>query len=409
MKCSHCGAENPDNLIVCCRCGAPMQQGVKLQRSNTGRKKVTGIWKMILAVVLVLAVAGAALLLAREISEPETIQRPEQMQAEAEPQKETEVENAAVEAPSPVHGEAEQLLPATQEQSTSLPNLMGAWTQEETPFAKLVVYAQQGDTISFYFTLSPGEQMETVCAMVQELELKNGNGTFSYWDSHGNVGDGTLVFEHDVLRLEAVQTSEPNDELPKEYCGITGASGEYLRQASLEESGTFTALGDGEHLMTIYNGWFQELNGQLMALVSVEAPMAFTEESVFAMEDTLTLPLSQYGLDDRETFYFDYSEEYQAVWFWAGSHCMAYDAETDLWYYSDGGFTPFTYSAAFTWIPVEENAAVVDQNVLDTTPFEDLRMMFDSERTSGFQRRGYDMYLTVENGVVTSAISRYYE
>ena len=88
---------------------------------------------------------------------------------------------------------------------------------------------------------------------------------------------------------------------------------------------------------------------------------------------------------------------------------MAYDAETYLWYYSDGGFTPFTYSAAFTWIPVEENAAVVDQNVLDTTPFEDLRMMFDSERTSGFQRRGYDMYLTVENGVVTSAISRYYE
>ena len=251
--------------------------------------------------------------------------------------------------------------------------------------------------------------METVCAVVQELELKNGNGTFSYWDSHGNVGDGTLVFEHDVLRLEVVQTSEPNDELPKEYCGITGASGEYLRQASLEESGTFTALGDGEHLMTIYNGWFQELNEQLMALVSVEAPMAFTEESVFAMEDTLTLPLSQYGLDDRETFYFDYSEEYQAVWFWAGSHCMAYDAETDLWYYSDGGFTPFTYSAAFTWIPVEENAVVVDQNMTDTTPFEDLRMMFDLERTGGFQHREYDMYLTVENGVVTSAISRYYE
>ena len=409
MKCPHCGAENPDNLIVCSRCGAPISQGVEFQQPNAGRKKAAGIWKMILVAVLVLGVAGTAVLLARESFTPETIRQPEQMQAEAEPQKEPEVENAAGEALSPVPEEAEQLLPATQEQSTSLPNLMGAWTQEETPFAKMVVYAQQGDTISFYVTLSPGEQMETVCALVQELELKDGNGTFSYWDSHGNVGDGTLVFEHDVLRLEVVQTSEPNDELPKGYCGITGASGEYQWQASLEESGAFTALADGEHLMTIYNGWFQELNGQLMALVSVEAPMAFTEESVFAMEDTLTLPLSQYGLDDRETFYFDYSEEYQAVWFWAGSHCMAYDAETDLWYYSDGGFTPFTYSAAFTWIPVEENAVVVDQNMTDTTPFEDLRMMFDLERTGGFQHREYDMYLTVENGVVTSAISRYYE
>ena len=291
MKCPHCGAENPDNLIACSRCGAPMPQGVEFRQPNTGRKKAAGIRKMILVVVLVLGVAGTAVLLARESFTPETIRQPEQMQAEAEPQKEPEVENAAGEALSPVPEEAEQLLPATQEQSTTLPNLMGAWTQEETPFAKLVVYAQQGDTISFYVTLSPGEQMETVCALVQELELKDGNGTFSYWDSHGNVGDGTLVFEHDVLRLEVVQTSEPNDELPKGYCGITGASGEYQWQASLEESGAFTVLADGEHLMTIYNGWFQELNGQLMALVSVEEPMAFTEESVFAMEDTLTLPL----------------------------------------------------------------------------------------------------------------------
>lgn len=409
MKCLNCGAENPDNLIVCSRCGAPMQQGVRLQQSHTGRKKADGIWKTILVAVLVLAVTGTGVLFAHEISTSKTIWQPEQTQIEAELEKEMEVGNAEVEAPTPIPEKDEQLLPATQEQGISLPNLMGAWTQEGNPLAELVVYAQQEDTISFYFTLSPGEQMETVCALVQELELRDGNGTFSYWDSHGNVGDGTLIFEHDALRLEVVQTSEPKDELPKEYCGIAGASGEYQRQAPLEGSGAFTALEDGEHLMRIYDGWFQELDGQLMALVSVEEPMAFTEETVFAMKDTLILPLSQYGLDDWKTYYFDYSEEYQAVWFWAGSHCMAYDAETDLWYYSDGGFTPFTYSAAFTWISVEENAVVVDQNVLDTTPFEDLRMMFDSERSGGFPRRDYDMYLTVENGVVISAISRYHE
>lgn len=91
---------------------------------------------MILVVVLVLGVAGTAVLLARESFTPETIRQPEQMQAEAEPQKEPEVENAAGEALSPAPEEAEQLLSATQEQSTSLPNLMGAWTQEEPPLPR---------------------------------------------------------------------------------------------------------------------------------------------------------------------------------------------------------------------------------------------------------------------------------
>ena len=101
MKCPHCGAENPDNLIVCSRCGAPISQGVEFQQPNAGRKKAAGIWKMILVAVLVLGVAGTAVLLARESFTPETIRQPEQMQAEAEPQKEPEVENAAGEALSP--------------------------------------------------------------------------------------------------------------------------------------------------------------------------------------------------------------------------------------------------------------------------------------------------------------------
>lgn len=116
MKCPHCGAENPDNLIACSRCGAPMPQGVEFRQPNTGRKKAAGIRKMILVVVLVLGVAGTAVLLARESFTPETIRQPEQMQAEAEPQKEPEVENAAGEALSPAPEEAEQLLSATQEQ-----------------------------------------------------------------------------------------------------------------------------------------------------------------------------------------------------------------------------------------------------------------------------------------------------
>ena len=129
-----------------------MPQGVEFRQPNTGRKKAAGIRKMILVVVLVLGVAGTAVLLARESFTPETIRQPEQMQAEAEPQKEPEVENAAGEALSPAPEEAEQLLSATQEQSTSLPNLMGAWTQEEPPPCQdgCLCSARRYDQLLFY-------------------------------------------------------------------------------------------------------------------------------------------------------------------------------------------------------------------------------------------------------------------
>lgn len=84
MKCSHCGAENPDNLVVCGRCGAPMSQGVKFRQPNTGRKKAAGIWKMLLVAVLVLGVAGAALHFAGVIaSEPTSNNQQETIGVEA--------------------------------------------------------------------------------------------------------------------------------------------------------------------------------------------------------------------------------------------------------------------------------------------------------------------------------------
>lgn len=88
----------------------------------------------------------------------------------------------------------------------------------------------------------------------------------------------------------------------------------YQKTAALTESGTFTTLEDGEHLLDIYEGWFMGRDGQLMALVGLQDPQLYTEETVFGMEETIILPRSLYGFDDRPIYEFNYSEECHAEW-----------------------------------------------------------------------------------------------
>lgn len=79
---------------------------------------------------------------------------------------------------------------------------------------QLTVYDQQDNAISFYVTSQPGENMETVCALVQNLPLDDGKGSFSYRDSHDNEGHGTISLTDGAIGLELRQETAPNDDLP---------------------------------------------------------------------------------------------------------------------------------------------------------------------------------------------------
>lgn len=310
----------------------------------------------------------------------------------------------------PVEEDTEAAPPKVTDSQFSMPaeTLTGLWSRQDTDLTELTVYDQQDTVISFYITSRPGENMETVCALVQDLPLQDGSGSFSYLDSHGNKGHGTITLAEETLVLELWQDTPKNEDSPLNTRGVTDAAGIYTKTAELSESGAFTTLEDGEHLLSVFNGWFMERDGQLMALVALLSPQLYTEETVFSLPETGALPCSQYGLDDVKTYGFDYSEERQAVWCWMGSPCLAYDEESGLWAYCDGGFLPYIYRTGFTWIAAEEDAAVTDLSGIDDWKYEDLRTFFEKDRRWA-DYQSYQMHLTVEQGVVTQAKTRYYE